>query len=168
MYQVVENTKKGLTRTQRKFLKIYVDMGNILKSAKASGIQRGNHYCWMQDEGSVYAEEFERQADIAAGLLEDEAFRRAYEGNLEPVFQGGERVGEVRKYSDNLLMFLLKGLKPSKYSDKVATQSAIEVTHKVDIVNERTEVAGYLDGLATIVEERSDDIRDAAGEVGST
>lgn len=167
MFEVSENTKKELTRTQRKFLKIYVNMGNILRAAEAAGIGRENHYAWLRDKGSVYAEEFERQADIAAGLLEDEAFRRAYDGNTEPVFQGGEQVGNVTKYSDNLLMFLLKGLKPYKYSEKVATQGAIEVTHKVDVTRERTEVASYLDGLASAVEERSDDSRDAPREIGS-
>jgi hypothetical protein len=47
--------------------------------------------------------------------LEDEAVRRAYEGVERPVFQGGKQVGVVREYSDTLLIFLLKALRPEKY-----------------------------------------------------
>lgn len=41
-------------------------------------------------------------------MIEEEARRRAVEGVLEPVYFKGEEVGNVRKYSDQLLMFLLK------------------------------------------------------------
>ncbi len=48
---------------------------------------------------------------MAYRLLED-ARRRSEEGVLEPVFYQGREVGMVRKYSDNLLMFKIKGLMP--------------------------------------------------------
>lgn len=56
---------------------------------------------------------------IEAGTdtLEDEAHRRAYKGTEEPVYQQGELVGTVRKYSDTLTIFLLKGRRPVKYRD---------------------------------------------------
>jgi hypothetical protein len=51
----------------------------------------------------------------AIGGLEDEAVRRAYEGWLKPVFYQGRQCGAVRRYSDKLLMFLLKGWRPERY-----------------------------------------------------
>jgi hypothetical protein len=54
---------------------------------------------------------------LAVGALEDEALRRAVEGVEEPVYQGGKQVGVIRKYSDALLMFLLKAARPEKYRE---------------------------------------------------
>lgn len=56
-------------------------------------------------------------ADQGTELLEQEAYRRAYHGTLEPVFFKGELCGHVRRYSDNLMMFLLKARKPELYRD---------------------------------------------------
>jgi hypothetical protein len=49
--------------------------------------------------------------------LELEARRRAKDGSLKPVFQGGEHVGDIREYSDTLTIFLLKAHRPEKYRD---------------------------------------------------
>ena len=54
----------------------------------------------------------------AADLLEEEARRRAHDGVDEPVWFQGVQCGTVRKYSDTLLIFLLKGAKPDKYRER--------------------------------------------------
>ena len=51
-------------------------------------------------------------------MLEAEAWRRAHDGIEEPILYKGQVVTHVRKYSDLLLMFLLKGLRPEKFRDK--------------------------------------------------
>jgi len=58
-------------------------------------------------------------AEIGAEALEDEAVRRGHEGWGEPVFYQGQCVATVRKYSDTLLIFLLKGRKPQRYRERV-------------------------------------------------
>ena len=58
-------------------------------------------------------------ADIGTEFLEQEAARRAYHGVLRPVFYKGEECGQERIYSDNLLMFLLKGRKPEMYREGI-------------------------------------------------
>lgn len=62
-------------------------------------------------------EEFRRMwndaAEIGTELLEQEAQRRAYHGTLKPIFQKGVRVGVERRYSDTLLMFILKKRVPA-------------------------------------------------------
>jgi hypothetical protein len=56
-------------------------------------------------------------------VLEDEAKRRAVDGVEEPVYQKGLQVGFVRKYSDTLLIFLLKSR-----SDRFRRLDAVSVT----------------------------------------
>jgi hypothetical protein len=60
---------------------------------------------------------FEQAAEDATDLLEEEARRRAVEGVPEPHFYEGVACGYVQKYSDSLLMFLLKG-KREAYREK--------------------------------------------------
>lgn len=100
--------KKKLTRRQAKFLKEYCDLGNISKAAEAAGVARRCHYEWIRDDESVYREEFASLSTVANGLLIDEAHRRAYNGVDEPVFYMGEKIATVTKYSDTLLIFLIK------------------------------------------------------------
>ena len=63
--------------------------------------------------------------------------RRAHSGFDEPVFYKGIETGTVRKYSDTLTIFLLKGFKPDKYKDRVANElsgpngGAIEIDDSV-------------------------------------
>jgi hypothetical protein len=61
---------------------------------------------------------------LATTLLEDEAKRRACNGVLKPVFQGGKKVGVVREYSDTLLIFLLKCWHPARYGDRYRQEAA--------------------------------------------
>ncbi len=56
---------------------------------------------------------------MKAGLtgLEDEAHRRAFEGDEQEVFKDGNCIGVTRKYSDTLAIFLLKAHDPEKYRE---------------------------------------------------
>ena len=56
---------------------------------------------------------------MLADALEQEARRRALEGVEEPVFCRGERVGVIRRYSDALLILLLKAKRPEQFRDVV-------------------------------------------------
>lgn len=56
--------------------------------------------------------------DDAVDDMELEAKRRAFKGTLKPVYQGGEKVGEIREYSDTLAIFLLKAHRPEKYRER--------------------------------------------------
>lgn len=63
-------------------------------------------------------------------FIEEEARRRAVDGVLEPVFYRGAKIGTVRKYSDQLLIALLKGYKPKRFNPgvKITTGSGEKVT----------------------------------------
>lgn len=51
------------------------------------------------------------------------AHKRAIDGVLEPVFQGGEHVGDVLRYSDRLMELLLKGGDPARYNPQATGAS---------------------------------------------
>lgn len=57
-------------------------------------------------------------------MLEMEAFRRAVEGVGEDRFFRGDVVGTVTRYSDRLLMFLLKARRPSTFGTGAAPRDA--------------------------------------------
>jgi hypothetical protein len=61
--------------------------------------------------------------DIGGDALEEEAFRRAVEGVNKDIFWQGGVCGTETVYSDSLLSMLLKGAKPDKYKDRVASEN---------------------------------------------
>lgn len=124
--------KKAPTPAARKrsFIAAFSETGNVSLAAKAAGIGRRTHYDWMTDDPK-YAASFRDARETAGDLLEAEARRRAAEGVEEPVYQGGKRVGTIRRYSDTLLIFLLKGARPEVYRERYEVQHAGEITQKL-------------------------------------
>lgn len=105
-------------RARERFLKVYAQCGTVSTAAKAAGVGRATVYVWAEhDESFALAM---RQAEISATeVLEQEAWRRARDGFAEPVYQHGKLVGTVQRYSDALLVFLLKARAPERYRDRV-------------------------------------------------
>lgn len=100
------------------FLAAYVECGTISHAAKAAEIRRETHHEWVRSD-PVYAAAFAEAKEQAVECLEREARRRAIEGVDEPVYQGGELVGYKRRYSDTLLIFMLKAEAPDKYKERM-------------------------------------------------
>jgi len=101
---------------RHRFLQYYALTGQIQKSAREIGISPATvRRVAKQDPAFKEAMEEAKQDFVEA--MEREVVRRAVMGVDEPVFQQGEQVGEVRKYSDALLMMLMKKLDPT-YKEK--------------------------------------------------
>lgn len=106
-------------KKRAKFLAAIIETGgNITRACKDAGISRRSAYEWREAD-SVFAQEWDEAVEAGTDELEEEARRRAYAGVDEPVFYQGEECGSVRKYSDTLLIFLLKGRRPDKYRERV-------------------------------------------------
>jgi len=116
---------------QNAFLAAYAEVGNVTRAAELAKVPRSMHYEWMKDP--EYAEAFAQAEQQACDRLEQEARRRALEGVEEPVFHRGEQCGVVRKYSDTLLIFLLKGAMPHKYKERVQNEVSGSLTIKVGL-----------------------------------
>lgn len=98
------------------FLKALAECGNVSAAAKSVGVARQVVYA-LRKRDAEFAAAWKEAAAIGAEGLEDEARRRAYEGTLEPRTVAGQAV-DVRRFSDTLLIFLLKGAMPEKYADR--------------------------------------------------
>jgi hypothetical protein len=94
--------KKKTHPWQPKFLAALKKTGNICKSAKAAGVDRGTVYDW-------------RDADEANAEAMTEAISHAKEDSTDALEAEAER--RAKKASDVLLIFLLKSRKPDVYRE---------------------------------------------------
>lgn len=103
---------------KRAMLAALRQLGNISQAAEAAGCSRSAHYLWLRTDPRYHAEVADAMEE-AADHLEAEARRRAVEGTEEPVYYQGKPVGAIRRYSDLLLIFLLKAARPEKFRERV-------------------------------------------------
>jgi hypothetical protein len=108
-------------RTQEKREKFLLSLvetgGNVSASCGLAGIKRRTAYDWRSDDPE-FAAEWDEAVNVGLDALESEARRRAFEGIEEPVFYKGEICGHIRRYSDSLIMFMLKAYRP-QFRDRV-------------------------------------------------
>ena len=109
---------------QERFLIAFSQVGTVLHAAKIAEIDRKQHSRWLKDDPE-YAARFAQAEIEAIEHLEREARRRAMEGTDEPIYWRGEKIDTVKKYSDVLLIFLLKAARPERYRERV------DLTHTV-------------------------------------
>jgi len=101
---------------QRAFLAAYSESGIIKLAAQAAGVDRSSHYDWKAQDAE-YAEAFDLARQFAADALEDTARERAMTGK-----------------SDQMLMFLLRRLKPECYgTGRDENAGEVKRRHTVDL-----------------------------------
>lgn len=110
------------------FIEVLERTGNVVFACKQAHITRSVAYA-ARSRSEKFATEWDEAIEIAVAQLEEEARRRAAEGVQEPVFFQGSVSGYVTRYSDSLLMFLLKAHAPEKYRER----SQVEHAGKVDV-----------------------------------
>lgn len=90
--------------------------GRVDMACASQGVNRSVFYEWLKQDPD-YKRDFEDARTEVAGLLEDEAVRRAYHGQMRPVSIAG-KLYMVTEMSDQLLMFLLKGRNRAVFGDR--------------------------------------------------
>jgi hypothetical protein len=103
------------TAKARAFLAAFKITGSVILSAEAAQVEKTIHYRWLRSNAQ-YAADFAAAEAEFGDVLEACAIARAKDGVLEPVFYQGEPVGAIRKYSDGLMLALLKRYKPDRYA----------------------------------------------------
>ncbi len=119
--------------------------GNITEACRQASVSRTTHHRWLAQD-PAYATAFAEAEVKAVEALEDEARRRGMLGVEEPVFYEGQRVDVIRKYSDTLLIFLLKGAKPEKYRDNIAFKGTVDIGNGGNELD--AELRGFFAGMA--------------------
>ncbi len=122
------------------FLRAFGIMGNVRAACIQANVSRETVYKWLKRDKKFATAYNEYAVPDSVDFLESEAFRRAVQGVEEPVISHGEVVYDddgnivtVKKYSDALLMFLLKARAPQKYRER---PPQVEVTNNTITITE--------------------------------
>ncbi len=107
------------------FLEALGRLGTVTAAAEGVGVCRGHAY-ELRRSDPLFAEGFAQALEEAADRLEEEARRRAVEGVEHPIIHGGKRVLDddgqplsIRRYSDGLLLALLKARRPLLFRERL-------------------------------------------------
>lgn len=173
--RVMSRKKQKSTRKQwrRAFLAALRQTGKVCDAAAAAGVDRTLVYR-IRNRNLKFAKAWDDALEEAAGMLEDEAVRRARDGVIkykftskgEPVLHPvtGEPYYEL-DYSDTLLMFLLKGIYPDKYRDRANVQvEGGETPVKHDYTIRPVDPEALKQFHADIATAGLDDLSDDSGE----
>lgn len=144
--------KRITTKSVGDFLACLAQYGNVSRAAQEAGVDRCRMYV-LRGQDAKLAEAWDEALSLGVEALEDEAKRRAYEGWDEPVWHQGKQCGTVQKFSDTLLIFLLKGHKPEKYRenqriDHTSSDGSMTPATSIDLTHLN---ADELTGLAKAV-----------------
>jgi hypothetical protein len=124
--------KLKLTRDrQQRFLATLADTGIVSVAVEIAGTSRTRVY-ELRKRDAAFAGAWEEAEERAADALEAEAWRRAVAGVPEPLVSSGKVVRDddgqpiaIRRYSDNLLLALLKARRPDKFKDRAVVEHDI-------------------------------------------
>ena len=113
---------------QERFLTSLAKTGNVTAAVATAGTSRTRVY-ELRKADPGFAARWEEAEEIAVDALEAEARRRAIEGVQEPLVSAGKLVRDddgqpiaVRRYSDNVLLALLKAHRPPRRERSVRFQ----------------------------------------------
>mgnify|MGYP003584922889 CR=1 FL=1 len=113
-------TLKATPKKERhtEFLAALSTYGNVTRAAEIAGLDRTALYNKRKGD-AAFSRAWDEAEALGSAALEDEARRRAYEGWEEPVWHKGKECGSVRKFSDTLLIVLLKAHMPERYRENI-------------------------------------------------
>jgi hypothetical protein len=146
------------------FLEALSKAYSVTEAARLAGFARSTAYL-TRDQDDEFAAAWEDAVEQGTDVIRAEIRRRAVDGWDEPVYQRGELVGHVRKYSDRLLELEAKRRDPA-YRDSVKVEGGEPVTFVLDSLLDRAargrDAGDVVDG--ELVDE--DDLRalDVGGE----
>lgn len=111
-------------RRRQRFLEALAETGNVTLAARAAAVSRTSIYAHRNADDDFQRAWLEAE-QVAADRLEAEAWRRGVDGVAEPVVSAGRLVTDAagnpmltHRYSDQLLMALLRAHRPEKYREK--------------------------------------------------
>jgi hypothetical protein len=124
--------KLKLTGERReRFLKALSDTGIVSLAVEIAGTSRTRVY-ELRKRDTAFAAGWDEAEERAADVLEAEAWRRAVDGVPEPLVSSGKVVRDddgqplaIRRYSDTLMLALLKARRPERFKDRAVVEHDI-------------------------------------------
>ncbi|MBV9747485.1 MAG: hypothetical protein JO157_01605 [Acetobacteraceae bacterium] len=123
------------------FLAALAESANVSKAAKAARIGRATAYEWRAAD-EAFAQAWDAAIGLGLSALEDEAHRCAHDGWDEPVFYKGAQCGVVRRYSDAMLMFILRSRRREVYGERAQVDVNVTETLGAALAAARARVRG--------------------------
>ena len=143
---------------KRTFLLAYARLASLRQAGDEAECHHTDHYYWMETD-PVYAELFPLAKAMSADSVEDEITRRGMGWEEERYTDDGMKY-TIQKYSDLLLIFRMKALKPQEYRDN--SHVSVESTSTLTVtIEDRTRQAN--DRLETLRREHQHVIPDPLG-----
>jgi hypothetical protein len=103
---------------QTAFIEALADTACIVEAAARVGMSAESAYRLRRHAGATaFVNAWDGALEHAVQRLVDTAFARVIHGVPRAVFHKGEKVGEQRVYSDQLLTFLLRYHDPNRYGN---------------------------------------------------
>jgi hypothetical protein len=103
------------------FFSLLRQTGNVSASARAAKVSRNSAY-----EKRLVDENFRKSwasaLETSLDDLEESLRKRAVDGIDKPIFYGGEKIGDIKSYNDNLGMFLLKARRREVFGDATSEE----------------------------------------------
>jgi hypothetical protein len=151
--------KLKLTRErQERFLKALAETGIVSVAVEIAATSRTRVY-ELRKRSPGFAAGWEEAEERAADALEAEAWRRAVVGVQESLVSGGKVVRDddgqpiaIRRYSDALMLALLKARRPDKFKDRAVVEHDITdgLADRLEAARQRAlaaPVGGIVSGL---------------------
>jgi hypothetical protein len=142
--------KLKLTRErQERFLKALAETGIVSAAVEIAGTSRTRVYD-LRKRDAGFAAGWEEAEERAADALETEAWRRAVVGVQEPLVSGGKVMRDdegqplaIRRYSDTLMLALLKARRPERFKDRAVVEHDItdNLADRLEAARQRALVA---------------------------
>lgn len=110
-------TERRTKAAKKRFLAAFARSGVIATACDKAKVGRTSVFLWRKSDPEFDQAVVEATEEFVE-VMEAEADRRGRDGVDEPILHRGEIVTHVRRYSDTLLIFRLKALKPEKYCER--------------------------------------------------
>jgi hypothetical protein len=121
------------------FLAELADCASVTMAAARSGINRTALYR-ERERSKRFAAKWDKACDLGVERLQDDAMRRALQGDARPVIRDGEQVAVVQRHDTGLLKFLLQSHRPEVYGarrDAAAPALPVDLIKRVAAAEKR-------------------------------
>lgn len=131
---MAKTNRSHALRKRPAFLDALAAGATIADAARLAGLGYRTVYDW-RNKDPEFATEWEEAYRQGGDVLAAEAHRRAVTGVEEPIHYQGNVIGYVTRYSDTLLMMLLKAHDPERYCDRARLAAITRRWAKEDAAN---------------------------------